>query len=437
MTDEPIRVLLVEDEPAHAELVRRAFEARGDWVQLQIAESLSDARACLAPPAVLPHLIISDWRLPDGEGLELLSSGGERLTIPVMIMTSHGNERVAVDALKAGALDYVVKSETTLLDMPHLAERVLREWTVRAERERMQQALRASEEKFNKAFGSSPLAMTISDMASRLYLDVNDAFVRMTGHPRDELLGHTARDVQLWADLRDRDRMLALMAQQGFVRDLEVHFRYKTGEVRTDVMSVETLDLNNAPSLLTTFYDTTERRRAEDALRESEQKFRTIIEQSTEGFVLIDVTGQIIEWNQAQARISGIPREEAVGRLFWDVQLRMTVAEKRTLEQRAYFQAMAQQGLLTGESPVLKVKLQEMFGLADTPRVAGGKVPVTLHLLSPAQRPIQITQDLRGFWERTYPDVKKELKGRYPRHPWPNDPWSATPTRRATRRTRR
>lgn len=87
-----------------------------------------------------------------------------------------------------------------------------------------------------------------------------------------------------------------------------------------------------------------------------------------------------------------------------------------------------------GESPVLKVKLQEMFGLADTPRVAGGKVPVTLHLLSPAQRPIQVTQDLLGFWERTYPEVKKELKGRYPRHPWPDDPWNAVPTARAKKR---
>jgi ATP-dependent helicase HrpB len=84
-----------------------------------------------------------------------------------------------------------------------------------------------------------------------------------------------------------------------------------------------------------------------------------------------------------------------------------------------------------GEPPVLAVKLQELFGLADTPRVAGGRVPVTLHLLSPAGRPIQVTQDLKGFWERTYPEVKKELKGRYPRHPWPDDPWSATPTHRA------
>ena len=84
-----------------------------------------------------------------------------------------------------------------------------------------------------------------------------------------------------------------------------------------------------------------------------------------------------------------------------------------------------------GESPVLAVKLQELFGLADTPRIADGRVPLTLRLLSPAGRPLQVTQDLRGFWERTYPEVKKEMKGRYPRHPWPDDPWSATATHRA------
>lgn len=83
-----------------------------------------------------------------------------------------------------------------------------------------------------------------------------------------------------------------------------------------------------------------------------------------------------------------------------------------------------------GENPVLAVKLQEMFGAADTPRIAGGRVPVTLHLLSPAQRPVQVTQDLAGFWRHGYFEVRKDLRGRYPKHPWPDDPMSAEPTRR-------
>jgi ATP-dependent helicase HrpB len=79
--------------------------------------------------------------------------------------------------------------------------------------------------------------------------------------------------------------------------------------------------------------------------------------------------------------------------------------------------------------PVLAVKLQELFGLSVTPCVAWGRVPVLLHLLSPAGRPIQVTQDLKSFWDKIYPEVKKELKGRYPKHPWPDDPWNAQPTR--------
>ena len=86
------------------------------------------------------------------------------------------------------------------------------------------------------------------------------------------------------------------------------------------------------------------------------------------------------------------------------------------------------------EVPILEVRLQEMFGCQETPRVAGGKIPVMLHLLSPAKRPVQVTQDLGGFWKRTYQDVRKELRGRYPKHHWPEDPIGATPTAKAKRR---
>jgi ATP-dependent helicase HrpB len=83
------------------------------------------------------------------------------------------------------------------------------------------------------------------------------------------------------------------------------------------------------------------------------------------------------------------------------------------------------------ESPVLAVRLQEMFGLAETPRIAGGRVALTIHLLSPAHRPVQVTRDLANFWRTTYFEVKKDLKGRYPKHYWPDDPMQATPTHRA------
>jgi ATP-dependent helicase HrpB len=83
------------------------------------------------------------------------------------------------------------------------------------------------------------------------------------------------------------------------------------------------------------------------------------------------------------------------------------------------------------DPPVLAVRVQEMFGAVDTPAIAGGRLPLQLHLLSPAGRPAQITQDLAGFWRNSYPAVKKELKGRYPKHFWPDDPQSARPTARA------
>jgi ATP-dependent helicase HrpB len=86
---------------------------------------------------------------------------------------------------------------------------------------------------------------------------------------------------------------------------------------------------------------------------------------------------------------------------------------------------------LDGENPTLSVRLQELFGLIETPAVAGGKLPLLLKLLSPAGRPVQITQDLMSFWNRGYHDVKRDLKGRYPKHYWPDDPFTAQATRRA------
>jgi ATP-dependent helicase HrpB len=87
-----------------------------------------------------------------------------------------------------------------------------------------------------------------------------------------------------------------------------------------------------------------------------------------------------------------------------------------------------------GKPPVLAVRIQELFGLHDTPRLAGGRVAVLLHLLAPSQRPQQVTDDLASFWKNVYPKIRKELRARYPKHAWPEDPLTAVPQKRPGRR---
>lgn len=85
-------------------------------------------------------------------------------------------------------------------------------------------------------------------------------------------------------------------------------------------------------------------------------------------------------------------------------------------------------------SPVMEVRLQEMFGLSETPVINEGRTKVLLHLLSPGYKPVQVTQDLKSFWQTTYHEVRKELRMRYPKHHWPEDPWTAEAVRGAKRR---
>ena len=118
----------------------------------------------------------------------------------------------------------------------------------------------------------------------------------------------------------------------------------------------------------------------------------------------------ILDWNQRQAMDAEIPTH-----------LTVPTGNRIPIDS-------------SGEDPVLAVRLQELFGLAEPPRLGGGRIPVLLHLLSPAHRPVQVTRDLAGFWSGSYKDVKKELAGRYPRHYWPDDPLIAEPTARAKRR---
>src|SRR6188768_1184531 len=146
-------ILVVEDDPAHAEAVSRVLSEHGGF-RLRFAATLAEAQRAIAerPPA----LILADLNLADGKALELLASPNNQPGLPVLVMTSHGDEQTAVRAMRAGALDYLVKSREAFAGLPHTAERALREWRLVESRWAAEAALRESEERFRVFFESSP-----------------------------------------------------------------------------------------------------------------------------------------------------------------------------------------------------------------------------------------------------------------------------------------
>jgi DNA-binding NtrC family response regulator len=127
MSEETSHILVIEDEHAHAELIRHAFAAHAGRFCLTVAHNLKEARAYL-DRGLESDLVISDLILPDGQGIELLAGAGRARSFPLVLMTSHGDEKAATEAMPAGALDYVVKSVTTLAELLRIAERALVEW---------------------------------------------------------------------------------------------------------------------------------------------------------------------------------------------------------------------------------------------------------------------------------------------------------------------
>ena len=143
-----------------------------------------------------------------------------------------------------------------------------------------------------------------------------------------------------------------------------------------------------------------------------------------------DVTSLVSAAAASATRLSDVVLDEAL--LPWDIRQHLSAAAPESLtvpSGRSMTVDYREDG-----GVAVAVKLQELFGLAETPRIGPTRTPITFELLAPNGRPVQTTQDLKSFWERTYPEVRKELRGRYPRHPWPDDPWTATPTHRAKKR---
>jgi diguanylate cyclase (GGDEF)-like protein/PAS domain S-box-containing protein len=153
MEERELRVLLIGDETPHADLVRRAFDQRSGF-GLQVVQTLAGGRAAMADSP--PDLIIADYLLPDGKGTDLLPLNGSEPSMPVVIMTSHADDQLAVESLKRGAVDYIVKSEDVFSRLPQIADRAMREWEHVVQRRIAEDALYESEQRFRALYDDTP-----------------------------------------------------------------------------------------------------------------------------------------------------------------------------------------------------------------------------------------------------------------------------------------
>ena len=285
MREDLFDILLIEDEDPHAELIQRAFEGYGEHVNIYRTRSLAEARSHLATHT--PNLIIADWRLPDGESLALLPDHSDPLATPVILMTSYGNERIAVEALKSGALDYVVKSPESMMDMPHLAERAIEQWAVRAERARIQKALKESESQFRL------LAENASDMISRhttdgTFIYVSPACYLMVGYSPDELIGKLSLDFIHPEDLPHFENFISKEPSMSTTFTFAYRAQHKDGQyvwLETSARFILDEKTGSVVEIQAASRDITERKHAEDALQLAHQNLQEAYERTIEGWV--------------------------------------------------------------------------------------------------------------------------------------------------------
>ncbi len=352
-----IRILLLEDNPVDAELIEYELSDAELSFTLKRVETEETFEQALGEFA--PDLILSDYDLPTYSGIQALAYARKKHPeIPFILVTGAVTEDRAIEVLTSGARDYVLKHKLSRL-IPAV-ERVLEEAEEHkkriaaeaerdlllkdlesrvqertaelqqeiAERKKAEEALSKSEEKFSRAFANNPAAIALTRLEDGLFLEVNNTWVALNGYSRDEAIGHSAREMNMWPTSEDAARFVQELREKGSVDGWEQEFRKKSGERFMAQLSAQVLNVKDENVILVTLVDITERKRAEQALRESEQRFRVAQELSPDGFTILepvrDKKGRVVDFiwlyeNLAIARLNGTNPGEIIGRRLLDL----------------------------------------------------------------------------------------------------------------------
>ncbi|MEI6310356.1 MAG: ATP-binding protein, partial [bacterium] len=259
------KILIVDDEAAHAEAIRRALEGVGMDNEIRVAGTLAEYHTIMA--SWQPDIALLDLNLPDGKALEVLTSPLEAAPFPIIIMTSYGDERTAVEALKAGALDYLVKSSDAFMDMPHTVERALRDWKLQREKQQAEEALMESEEKYRIVVEQANDGIVMLQGGRILF--ANPRFLRMSGYTYERLSALEFPQVVMEERLANLEEWLQRLEQGDTPEALEFSLIRVDGSTLPVEVSAGLLRYRDRPAALLVLRDTSERKEAERKMQKA------------------------------------------------------------------------------------------------------------------------------------------------------------------------
>jgi PAS domain S-box-containing protein len=305
-----LRILHLEDNPEDVELVRETIVAQGIDAGIVDVETRADFINALEKEDY--DLILADYTLPTFDGLSALAIVRARVPLlPFIFVTGTMGEEKAVETLKQGATDYVLKTHLTRL-VPSII-RALREAEERSERKKAQEALKESEERFRAVFDNAVDGILLADVENKIFHSGNSTICRMLGYSEKELNKLGVKDIHPEADLPFVAEQFEKQSRKEMKTAKDISIKRKDGSIFYADINAFPITLAGKTYLVGIFRDVTERKHAEEALRDSEKRYRTIVENITDALYMHDFKGNIIDVNENACKMLGYKREELIG----------------------------------------------------------------------------------------------------------------------------
>ena len=324
--DRVIHILIVEDDRDHIELILQAFRQDPGQFRIDTAATLKKAREIIGRDR--PDLIIADWNLPDGRGIDILSREEGRISTPLIIMTGYGDERLAVEIMKSGAVDYIVKSATVFEDLPNISRRAIRFWENLQERVRAEHAEQEAQKRLGDILAFLPDPVLAIDTTGTV-IAWNNAMEDLTGVPATEMLGRGDHEYSIPFYGERRPILVDIVLEDD--PEIEKKYHYIKRDGHTIVSETFVPDMyggkgahlwgtasplfdaaGNITGAIEVIRDISSRKQTEQAVQASETKFRSLVEEVPD-FILVHRNGKLLFVNRAAFESTGYALVDLIG----------------------------------------------------------------------------------------------------------------------------